>query len=59
VAPHPQTEAVGMLRGDLAGPLRFFGLPFSLDGLRPGREEPAPPLGDDNEWLERLLGEDP
>jgi len=57
VAQHPQTEAVGMLRGDLAGPLRFFGLPFSLDGLRPGREEPAPPLGDDNEWLERLLSE--
>ncbi len=58
VAAHPQTEAVGMLRGDMAGPLRFFGLPFSLDGERPRREEPAPPLGDDNEWLERLLGED-
>ena len=26
---------------------------------RPAREEPAPPLGDDNEWLERLLGEKP
>jgi crotonobetainyl-CoA:carnitine CoA-transferase CaiB-like acyl-CoA transferase len=58
VAAHPQTEAVGMLRGDPEGPLRFFGLPFSLDGLRPGREEPAPPLGEGNEWLERLLGED-
>ena len=58
VAQHPQTEAVGMLRGDMEGPLRFFGLPFSLDGLRPGREEPAPPLGGDNEWLERLLAED-
>jgi crotonobetainyl-CoA:carnitine CoA-transferase CaiB-like acyl-CoA transferase len=57
VAAHPQTEAVGMLRGDLAGPLRFFGLPFSLDGSRPGREERAPPLGDDNEWLDRLLGD--
>jgi crotonobetainyl-CoA:carnitine CoA-transferase CaiB-like acyl-CoA transferase len=56
VAMHPQTEAVGMLRGDLAGPLRFFGLPFSLDGVRPEREEPAPPLGNDNEWLDRLLG---
>ena len=55
VAEHPQTEAVGMLRGDLEGPLRFFGLPFSLDGERPGREEPAPPLGDDNEWLDELL----
>jgi len=58
VAAHPQTEAVGMLRGDLAGPLRFFGLPFSLDGARPGREDPAPPLGEGNAWLERLLGED-
>ncbi|MGR3716514.1 MAG: CaiB/BaiF CoA transferase family protein [Thermohalobaculum sp.] len=57
VAAHPQTEAVGMLRGDMAGPLRFFGLPFSLDGERPGREEPAPPLGDDNAWLDELLDE--
>jgi crotonobetainyl-CoA:carnitine CoA-transferase CaiB-like acyl-CoA transferase len=55
VAVHPQTEAVGMLRGDMTGPLRFFGLPFSLDGERPGRNEPAPPLGDGNEWLARLL----
>jgi crotonobetainyl-CoA:carnitine CoA-transferase CaiB-like acyl-CoA transferase len=59
VAAHPQTEAVGMLRGDLEGPLRFFGLPFSLDGERPGREEPAPSLGDNDAWLERLLGQDP
>jgi crotonobetainyl-CoA:carnitine CoA-transferase CaiB-like acyl-CoA transferase len=59
VAKHPQTAAVGMLRGDLTGPLRFFGLPFSLDGERPGRVEPAPPLGDDNDWLQRLLGENP
>ena len=58
VATHPQTEAVGMLRGDMEGPLRFFGLPFSLDGIRPGREEPAPPLGEGNAWLERLLAGD-
>ncbi len=56
VAAHPQTEAVGMLRGDLAGPLRFFGLPFSLDGERPRREEPAPPLGESDDWLDELLG---
>ncbi len=55
VAGHPQTQAVGMLRGDLEGPLRFFGLPFSLDGERPERNEPAPPLGEGDEWLERLL----
>ena len=57
VAAHPQTEALGMLRGDPAGPLRFFGLPFSLDGMRPGRNEPAPPLGDGNDWLEQLIGD--
>jgi crotonobetainyl-CoA:carnitine CoA-transferase CaiB-like acyl-CoA transferase len=57
VALHPQTEAVGMLRGDLEGPLRFFGLPFSLDGERPERNEPAPLLGEGDEWLERLLGD--
>ena len=56
VAQHPQTEAVGMLRGDREGPLRFFGLPFSLDGERPGRDEPAPPLGEGNAWLDELLG---
>ena len=59
VAAHPQTQAVGMLRGDLEGPLRFFGLPFSLDGIRPEREEPAPPLGEGDDWLEQLLGDDP
>ena len=58
VARHPQTEAVGMLRGDSEGKLRFFGLPFSLDGERPDREEPAPPLGEGNEWLERLLADE-
>jgi crotonobetainyl-CoA:carnitine CoA-transferase CaiB-like acyl-CoA transferase len=57
VAEHPQTEAVGMLRGDLDGPMRFFGIPFSLDGLRPERAEPAPPLGEGNDWLDRVLGD--
>ncbi len=55
VAAHPQTAALGMLRGDLAGPLRFFGLPFCIDGLRPGREAPAPALGADNGWLDALI----
>jgi crotonobetainyl-CoA:carnitine CoA-transferase CaiB-like acyl-CoA transferase len=58
VAAHPQTEAVGILRGDPAGPLRFFGLPFSLDGERPGREETAHALGADNGWLEQVLRSD-
>jgi len=30
-----------------------------LDGRRPARNEPAPPLGDDNEWLDELLGSRP
>ena len=55
VAAHPQTAASGMFRGDLGGPLCFFGLPFSLDGARPAREAPAPALGADNDWLEELL----
>jgi len=54
VAAHPQTEAVGMIRGG-EGCLRYFGLPFSLDGERPAREDPAHALGADNDWLEELL----
>jgi crotonobetainyl-CoA:carnitine CoA-transferase CaiB-like acyl-CoA transferase len=56
VAAHPQTAAVEMLRGE--GSLRYFGLPFSLDGVRPAREDPAHALGADNDWLEALLRED-
>jgi len=55
VATHPQTTALGMLRGELAGTLRFFGLPFRLDDVRPDREEPAPALGADNGWLDGLI----
>lgn len=57
VAAHPQTAASGMLRG--AGPLRFFGLPMAFDGLRPALEAPAPALGADNDWLERLIAGEP
>ena len=56
VAAHPQTEAVGMLRGE--GSLRYFGLPISLDGTRPAREGTAHALGADNNWLEEVLRED-
>ena len=59
VATHPQTEAAGILRGDPTGPLRVFGLPIRLDRRRPAREGPAPALGADNDWLERLLAERP
>jgi len=54
-ATHPQTAALGMLRGDLAGALRFLGLPFRIDDIRPEREESAPALGADNEWLDGLI----
>ncbi len=37
------------------GPIQSFGLPISLDGARPARVAPAPPLGQDNDWLEELL----
>jgi crotonobetainyl-CoA:carnitine CoA-transferase CaiB-like acyl-CoA transferase len=57
VAAHPQTEAVGMLRGE--GPLQFFALPFTLDGTRPAREGTAHALGSDNDWLEKLLQDAP
>lgn len=53
VAAHPQTAASGMARRD--GPIQSFGLPVSLDGVRPGRSAPAPPLGQDNDWLDELL----
>jgi len=57
VAAHPQAAALEMLRG--VGALQYFGLPFSLDGVRPAREEPAHPLGADNDWLEEILGSGP
>jgi len=53
VATHPQTEALGILRdgdGGTDGDVdRFFGLPLSFDDARPGRNEPAPSLGRDND----------
>lgn len=53
VAAHPQTAATGMKRG--AGNLEFFGLPLRLDGARPDRDDPAPALGADDDWLDALL----
>ena len=56
IADHPQTLAIDIKRG--GGNLEFFGLPLRLDGIRPDRDEPAPALGQDNDWLERLLATD-
>ena len=57
VAGHAQTMASGMKRG--SGDLEFFGLPLSLDGNRPDRDEPAPALGQDNDWLKESLTRSP
>jgi crotonobetainyl-CoA:carnitine CoA-transferase CaiB-like acyl-CoA transferase len=48
VVGHPQTEALGIMRRSADGALNFLGLPLSFDGVRPGRNEPAPGLGAHN-----------
>lgn len=53
VAAHPQTEAIGIRRS--AAGFDFFGLPLRLDGERPGRNAPAPALGEANGWLADML----
>jgi crotonobetainyl-CoA:carnitine CoA-transferase CaiB-like acyl-CoA transferase len=45
VVAHPQTLALDILRQSADGQLRFLGLPLSFDGVRPGRNEPVPDLG--------------
>ena len=53
IASHPQTLAIDIKRG--GGNLEYFGLPVRLDGKRPDRDNPCPPLGGDNDWLDALL----
>jgi crotonobetainyl-CoA:carnitine CoA-transferase CaiB-like acyl-CoA transferase len=53
VADHPQTKALGILRGTGDKQDNFFGLPLMFDGVRPDREEPAPRLGRDDEEIAR------
>lgn len=48
VAAHAQTEALGIIRRSEEDGRRYFGLPVSFDGVRPTRNEPAPPLGRDD-----------
>ena len=49
LAAHPQTQALGILRGEgVPGGVRTIGLPLSFDGVRPGRDAPAPALGEGN-----------
>ncbi|MGI9408583.1 MAG: CaiB/BaiF CoA transferase family protein [Hyphomicrobiaceae bacterium] len=49
VATHPQTQALGILRGEPGTERMFFGLPLSFDNSRPNRDEDAPALGQDDE----------
>ena len=52
VADHPQTNAVGMLRGCEGQDLRLAGIPLTLNGARPRANTPAPALGEHNaQWL--------
>lgn len=50
LATHPQTEALGILRGEgVPGGVRTIGLPLTFDRARPDRDAPAPALGEANE----------
>ncbi len=51
IAAHPQTLALGILRGQAPGLVPSFGLPLSFDGARPDRDGPAPRLGEGNAEL--------
>jgi len=46
IAAHPQTEALGILRLSDDNPIRFVGLPLSIDGARPSAGGHAPDLGE-------------
>jgi crotonobetainyl-CoA:carnitine CoA-transferase CaiB-like acyl-CoA transferase len=54
---HPQTQALGILRGeDDPRKLRTIGLPLLFDGVRPARDDPAPAHG---EATQEFLGHQP
>ncbi len=46
VVNHEQTRAIGMLLDAPSDQLKIFGLPFSIDGRRPGFGSQAPTLGE-------------
>lgn len=50
VVAHPQTLALEIMRQGADG-LSYIGLPLSFDGLRPGRNEETPTLGQDTETV--------
>ena len=51
LAAHPQTQALGILRGEDGGPgkIRSLGLPLTFEGIRPGRDDACPALGEATE----------
>ena len=53
VTADPQTEALGLVQETPGGERRLLGLPLSFDGRRPGFRAAAPPLGRDNDELNR------
>jgi crotonobetainyl-CoA:carnitine CoA-transferase CaiB-like acyl-CoA transferase len=55
VLAHPQTRAIEIVRKG-AGSIEYFGLPLAFDGLRPGRNEPPPGLGQSKGMLEKGWG---
>ena len=51
IAAHPQTEALGILRLSDDNPIRFVGLPLSIDGVRPSASGHAPDLGEHDQQV--------
>ena len=52
-----QTLATGMLQAPSRSSARLVGLPLSLDGVRMGRTEAAPELGQDDQLLLAFMDE--
>ena len=57
VVAHTQTLATGMLQAPSRSSARLVGLPLSLDGVRMGRTEAAPELGQDDQLLLAFMDE--
>ncbi len=58
IAAHPQTEALGILRMSDDNPVRFIGLPLSIDGERPSAGGHAPDLGEHDQQVFEFMQND-
>jgi formyl-CoA transferase len=58
IAAHPQTEALGILRQSDDNPIRFVGLPLSIDGVRPSAGGHAPDLGEHDQQVFEFMCND-